>query len=705
VSGIAQVQQGGISSNAMTFTVLGSGGTAVTMAPNVLKMVVGDMRSIQVLNAASQPVTGLTWTSSDPPVVSLSTDDPPVMTALSAGHVTITAGAASADVTVFADALPLGTVVWSNPGNGSGVTKIVPAVPSASGVADVFAFQGDGTVQAITSDGLTAWTADVSGALNWGRAVPDFQGGLVVMDLNANSIMKLDGITGQSYSAYTPDGNWQLDDALAVHTDGTIFAIQHDNQSEAVSVIGIDPTTGTQKFSVPVDMPSESGDLYVSGIMIGGDGYAYVPYEYREDPYFNPSYDHLRLLRVNSSGVSDNINVLDWTGPGDEMPPWRPVKMITNADSGILLSWSSWDPTPTGILGMAITNGTSVSIISAPQVPDQSGAVVPVLQAQDGSFVGTAWTGEYGDVPYLVAFDATGNVRWSVPGYGPKIATADGGVIAQAYDPDTYDFTGSAVTFDLNGSATGQGTAATPSWRGKTYSILGGSLADLAQPPPKYASAFEVVAGGNPSGNATSVPFLTFIEGMPLFAAAGKGSKCQLGGAKPALGGPALEQYASAKKALLDGNYLTSPACSAFFNAKGRDNYFSKLTSAVKKQTPYDGLQTTISMYEAGMWNAHDENKPTFPSVWQKTAVCQTFNTWIVAEAQLQPPGTDVYLNADPKVWKTYLAQSTVLHEALHNLTGLQDPALAEVLGTSLTSTGATTPINTVLVQNGCAAN
>jgi hypothetical protein len=253
VSGIARVQQGGISSNAMTFTVLGSGSTAMTMAPNVLNMVVGDTRTIQALSAASRPVTGLTWTSSDPTVVSLSSgDDPPVMTALTAGHVTITAGAASADVTVFADALPLGTVIWSNPGNGSGVTKIVPAVPSASGVADVFAFQNDGTVQAITSDGLTAWTADVSGALNWGQAVPDFQGGLVVMDLNANSIVKMDGITGQSYSAYTADGNWQLDNALTVHTDGTIFAVQSDRDAGTKSVIGIDPTTGTQKFSVPL---------------------------------------------------------------------------------------------------------------------------------------------------------------------------------------------------------------------------------------------------------------------------------------------------------------------------------------------------------------------------------------------------------------------------------------------------------------------
>jgi hypothetical protein len=131
-------------------------------------------------------------------VVSLSSDDPPVLTALAAGHVTITAGTATADVTVWAGALPVGTVLWSNPGNGSGVTKIVPAVPSPSGVADVFAFQNDGTVQAITSDGTTAWTAGAE----WYKAMPDFQGGLVTWKLDPwdaiTSIAKLDGITGQA---------------------------------------------------------------------------------------------------------------------------------------------------------------------------------------------------------------------------------------------------------------------------------------------------------------------------------------------------------------------------------------------------------------------------------------------------------------------------------------------------------------------------
>ncbi len=56
-------------------------------------------------SANGLPVTGLTWSSRNPDVVSLSTDDPPVLTALAAGHVTIIAGtapaAAAADVTVF----------------------------------------------------------------------------------------------------------------------------------------------------------------------------------------------------------------------------------------------------------------------------------------------------------------------------------------------------------------------------------------------------------------------------------------------------------------------------------------------------------------------------------------------------------------------------------------------------------------------------
>ncbi len=120
LTGIARIQQNGAWSNALAFTVPAEDG--VTLMPSLLNMMVGDTHAIQALSAAGQPVTGLTWTSSDPAVVSLSSDDPPLLTALAAGHVTITAGTASADVTVsspteFPGGLPLGTVLWSHPGD------------------------------------------------------------------------------------------------------------------------------------------------------------------------------------------------------------------------------------------------------------------------------------------------------------------------------------------------------------------------------------------------------------------------------------------------------------------------------------------------------------------------------------------------------------------------------------------------------------
>ena len=391
----------------------------------------------------------MTWTSGNPNVVSLSTDDPPILTALAAGHVTIVAGtapnAASADVTVFAGPLPIGTVIWSNPGDGSGVNYIVPAVPSTSGVADVFAFQADGTVQAITSDGTVAWTADLSQAR---YALPDFQGGLVVVTpvvAGQSSIYKLDGISGQPYPAYTASGTASLGawggSLVAVHPDGTIFAVQQNSDpatySEWDSVIGIDPATGAQKFSV--DLHSWPG--FVWDIMIAGDGYAYVVSSSRD---FSANTSQLYLLRVNSSGAYDDFGAIyEWvSASGDILDP--NVGMITNADQGILLTWSA------GWGGMALTAGTGVSLVNPPAGP--GGGVVPILQAQDGSFVGSY----YND---MIAFDASGNVRWIVPNETPQIATADGGVIGQ-----------SGITYDQYGNATGMiPNMPTYSWTENAY--------------------------------------------------------------------------------------------------------------------------------------------------------------------------------------------------------------------------------------------
>jgi hypothetical protein len=104
LSGIARIQQNSVWSNSLGFivTVSGGGTAGNTVMPAMLNMVVGDTHTIQALSPAGVSVPALTWTSSDPTVVLVLPGDPPLLSALAAGHVTITAGTASADVTVSA---------------------------------------------------------------------------------------------------------------------------------------------------------------------------------------------------------------------------------------------------------------------------------------------------------------------------------------------------------------------------------------------------------------------------------------------------------------------------------------------------------------------------------------------------------------------------------------------------------------------------
>jgi hypothetical protein len=82
--------------------------------------------------------------------------------------------------------------------------------------------------------------------------------------------------------------------------------------------------------------------------------------------------------------------------------------------------------------------------------------------------------------------------------------------------------------------------------------------------------------------------------------------------------------------------------------------------------------------------------------------------------AQVQWPRTDVYILTNPKTGKlgvvkgaqvfNTFTESTIVHEALHNLTGLGDPDLRVFLGLPTPNdTNNTTDINAALVANGCA--
>jgi len=501
LSGVVKVQQNGIWSNTVTFTVpvtFGQGGTQVTLVPNVISMVVGDSRTIQAVDLNGSAVTGLTWTSSDTTVATLSTDDPPIITAVATGNVTITAGSASADVTVYAGpTLPVGTVIWSNPGDGSGVSTIVPAVPSSTGVADVFAQNISGVVQAITSEGREAWRIPVFGG---STLLPDFQGGLIVADpTSTQSVRKYDGVTGTAYPAIPYTGGQVL-----VHTDGTMFVLPAFNAGDKNQVSLFDPLTGSPKTSPTLPTgsyswttcpdPGQPGSGSGSNLpsigqaIIAGDGFLYIPYSYNSSSS-NYACDgtgaaeisvHMGVFRVGSDGSATDISIGDWGWTCEGIVEQCSARssggvgaLITNADQGVLYSWAlaSCSATSTSCTDQneltTINEDGSTSTTSL-NVP--SSYVQPVLQRADRSYVGTYENNTAQTV--MVAFTASGQPLWSQANDTPQMTTSDGGIIGM-----------SGTTYDPTGNVVGQiNRMPTYSWIGKAY-LLGSVESVVATPP------------------------------------------------------------------------------------------------------------------------------------------------------------------------------------------------------------------------------
>lgn len=496
-SGVVRVQQNSYQSNVLKFSVPDGLGAISTLAPDSINMTVGETRSIQALDEEGDILTGLTWASSDTGVVTLSASDPPVLTAVAAGHATITAGSASADVTVFASSLPTGAVLWLNTLGGQYIDSFLPAVPSPTGVADLFAISGDqaNVITALTSDGMTTWTRTLSDEQYHAYLTPDFQGGLIDIvgggGSSPASVSKLDGLTGQTVSTYTTSESAYTGDP-AIHPDGTVFLTYQPVCDYCVSrLVGIDSSDGTEKFNVelPPAPPVNLCDSFTHGQpIIAGDGYAYLPYATWECLPGLMVHHRIAVLRASTSGSITRIPLTDFYGAFYETMSTS-LNVITNADTGVLVTWKT-----TGInapaFGMAVTNGTSVSSVATGAVAaGQMWELKPVLQAQDGSFVGTTQTTDAGWL--MIAFEPSGSVRWMVPiGYDvPETALANGSVVMQ-----------SGLVYDENGVAIGYSDITYPTVDGWLSSILGqrylqwGGAMAVQGPNTQYADSF--AAGG-----------------------------------------------------------------------------------------------------------------------------------------------------------------------------------------------------------------
>src|SRR5947209_10362811 len=160
-------------SNTATLNIL-----SYNIFPASINLLVGQSRTLAVRDNHGNPVTGLPWSTSDPTIVGLSADDPPLVVALAPGSAKVWAGDISVPVTVYAGTvLPAGTPVWTLPlgGGSSGSLNLVPAVPSDSG-ADIFALDASGTFTAVSSDGTPVWKVSGIPGGTTAKIIPDFAG-------------------------------------------------------------------------------------------------------------------------------------------------------------------------------------------------------------------------------------------------------------------------------------------------------------------------------------------------------------------------------------------------------------------------------------------------------------------------------------------------------------------------------------------------
>jgi hypothetical protein len=141
----------------------------------------------------------------------------------------------------------------------------------------------------------------------------------------------------------------------------------------------------------------------------------------------------------------------------------------------------------------------------------------------------------------------------------------------------------------------------------------------------------------------------------------------------------------------------------------------STLVDPVNARVPFDGTQTNISLFDAGLYTYTDTQDPTrFPLKFQNYSVCGEFLSGssgynlTVAMAQTQAPATDLYVNTSKAALKSLtknLTSTTILHETLHSVTGKTDSELYNALTGLKLPAGPTNLINVALDNFGCRPN
>jgi hypothetical protein len=370
---------------------------SITITPPTINMLAGDARTVSLMDNLKRPVKGAVWSVSNPAVISLSTDDPPVITALqpttTGSPVTLMAQykglQATAQLTVSAGhGMLIGTTPWSvPPTTGNSIAQILIAVPTinpppligppAPNTPDLFAIEQGSSkpIRGFTADGKQLWAGTVAGPNDTlSTTVPDTLGGTVslIWDATASkyALIKLDGTTGKQ--SWRQDALETINPGFAIGNDGTIFISALEDGGKTTRVIGLDPSTGFVKFKSDLTSSTDnySSSQYgaVAGrITVAPDGFAYVLFSYYNKIWSwdgqggdSATTDHyLSLLKVDSSGNASTQQLKHYSGTAttiqanagwitishvDHSPVPTAAEVIPDGKGDVLAAWTYKTP-------------------------------------------------------------------------------------------------------------------------------------------------------------------------------------------------------------------------------------------------------------------------------------------------------------------------------------------------------------------------
>ena len=426
------------------------------------------------------------WSSSDPGIVELSADDPPVLTAVAVGTATIRAEKdglnAEATITV-STGLAAGDTRWTLPTSPDYrselplfANRVDPSVP------DLFAIEtrqwGTALVRAVTVDGDIQWQQHVPGV----PLMADAFGGLIA---------GVPAPSGPAFRAYLRLGGgtirpWRFDSVgelsrPAQAHDGTLYAIEHrfagvnTNRTQIWDkyVVVIDGTTGMLVSRTLLPREVESFTAALDGLVIstkplivcrsyryefapstldpiaGADGRGYLVVRRHElhkradclesrtrsDRTITTGLDLLVLSPDGSVQTTPLYSSSCASGPSTTVPcdlPLRPFQIMPDGIGGTLVNWER----STHVVGPAVYVQRWLTRISAEAIAER-----PVGQHFWIEVVGQAGTLIASDGGWKALDAVTGDVKWAtfLARLAPMAARPDGGMAT--YDVVSGDLT------------------------------------------------------------------------------------------------------------------------------------------------------------------------------------------------------------------------------------------------------------------------